>query len=274
VAPAGAHGDLDLQIAAATREIQRSPNDERLYLKRAELHLLHAQPDAALTDLAPARRLDPAEPGIYLVEGRALLAAGRFAEARPAFDRFLTIEPNHPIALWFRARTFVQLGRRELADADLRRCLEVIPQPGPELHLARAGNLEATGDLEAALQVINEGIESRGPVPALQLAAVDLETTLRRYQAAARRLDGMIADSKRPAGLLTRKAAIQIEQGDMTDARDCYLRAREFLDRLSPSFRNTAANRALAEDIAAGLEQLNATATNANLPPLSGGSDS
>jgi len=256
VPPAQAHGDLDLQIEAVGRDIRRSPNEARLYLKRAELHRLHAAPEAALADLAVARQLDPKLVDIDFAEGRALLTAERFAEAHSALDRFIAVQPDHPIALWFRAQALMHLDLRAAADADLKRCIEVAPHPSPELILARAHNLEAAVQLPMALQVLHDAMESLGPVYSLQLAAVDLEGKLGRTQAALHRLDGLIATSPRPESLLVRKAIVLTKAGQVTAARAAYQAAKQALADLPPTTQKTLNNRALAEQIEKALLEL------------------
>lgn len=252
---ARAHGELDRQIAAVTDRLRRAPKDATLLLQRAELYRQHAEPEAALADLARARQLAPLLVEVDFTEGRVLLDTGRLAEARAALDRFLAAQPDHPIALWYRAQTLVKLDHRRLADADLKRCLEVAPEPTPELFIARAVNLEKLGDLEPALAVIEAGIQRLGAISSLNLAAAELEVKLRRLDAALARLDQLIAASARKEALLVRKGNL-LAQADRSDAaRQCYLAARTELELLPPTTRKTRNNRALAEEITKALEK-------------------
>jgi len=255
---ARAHGELDRQIAAVTDRLRRSPKDATLLLQRAELYRQHAEPEAALADLAQARQLAPQLVEVDFTEGRVLLDTGRLAEARSALDRFLTAQPDHPIALWYRAQTLVKLDHRRLADADLKRCLEVAPEPTPELFIARAVNLEQLGDLEPALAVIEDGLQRLGAISSLNLAAVELEVKLQRLDAALARLDQLIATAARKEALLVRKGNL-LAQADRPDAaRECFLAARTELESLPPTTRKTRSNRALAEAIDKALKQLEA----------------
>lgn len=254
--PVFAHGDLDRRIAEVTERIRRSPKDAPLYLQRAELHRQHGDPDAALADLAQVRKLDPRLADADFTEGRVLFDAGRYAEARPALDRFLAGQPNQPIALWYRAQTLVKLDQRRLADADLQRCLEVAPEPTPELFVARAVNLEKLGELEPALAVIEAGIQQLGSISSLQLAAIELETRLQRYDAALARFDQLIATATRKETWLLHKGNLLARTGETAAARESYLTARASLEALPPTTRATRNNRALAEKIEQALEDL------------------
>ncbi len=251
-----AHGDLDRQIATVTDRLRRSPKDATLLLQRAELYRQHAEPEAALADLAQVRKLNPKLVEAEFTEGRVLLDTGRLAEARSALDRFLAAKPDHPIALWYRAQTLVKLDQRRLADADLKRCLEVAPEPTPELFIARAVNLEQLGDLEPALAVIEAGIQRLGAISSLNLAAVEIEVKLQRLDAALARLDQLIAAAARKEALLLHKGNLLAQAGRSAAARECYLAARTGLESLPPNTRKTRNNRALAEAIEKALEQL------------------
>jgi len=251
-----AHGDLDLQIDSVSRELRRTPANPDLYVKRAELHSLHGDPAAALADLAVARRLDPARRDVDFAEGRALLAAERFSEARAALDRFLRAEPEHPIALWFRAQVLIRLEKRLEAEADLRECIRLAPAPTPELIMARAQNLEAAGDRSAASQVLEEGISRLGPVQSLQLAAVELEVRRSAFDAAVTRLETLIKTSPQPAALWVRKGEVLEAAGRSDEARESFRVAAGALERLSPRFRKTMLNRSLAAKIDQALRRL------------------
>ena len=253
-----AHGDLDLQITGITEKIRHSPRDATLYLHRAELHRQHGEPASALADIAEARRLDPKLADVDFAEGRALLDLKRGIEARSAFDRFLKERPDHPIALWHRAQALIQVGQRAAADADLKRCIDVAPQPTPELFMARATNLEKSGELEKALAGLAEGLQRLGGIRSLQLAAVELEVKLHRPEAAVARLDSLIAGAVRKAALLLRKGGILAQGGQVTAARDCYLAARRELESLPPTTRKAGNNRAQAEEIENALTTLEA----------------
>ena len=255
---AHAHGDFDLQIEELSKRIQRSPKEAMLYLRRGELRRQHAELELALSDFAQARRLDPKLVDVDFAEGRTLLDGDRLAEARSAFDRFLAAQPDHPIALWYRAQCLVRLDQRVLADADFQRCLEVAPNPTPELVLARAANLEKSGDAAKALAVIEAGMERLGKISSLQLHAAELEVRLGKTADAIARMDRLIAEAARKEALLFHKGQLLEEAGDPVAARASYLTAQTALEALSPTTRKTINNRALTEKIDRALERLNA----------------
>jgi tetratricopeptide (TPR) repeat protein len=256
VLTAAAHGDLDLRLEEVSRRLERSPAKAELYLQRAELRRLHAEPELALVDLARARELNRTLAGLDFAEGRALLDLERWAEARSAFDQALRAEPDHPIALWFRAQALARLDRRIEADADLKRCLEVAPQPTPELYLARANNLEKAGRTNDAAAVLEQGIERLGGISSLQLARIELLARSGRMGEALSKLDVLLAAAVRKETLQLRKATLLEAAGDRTAALATYRAALNSLEALGPSTRNTVANRALTEKIKEAIQRL------------------
>jgi len=263
---AHAHGELDRQIAEVTERIRRSPKDATLHLQRAELHRQHGDPDAAFADVAQVRKLDPKLADADFTEGRVLLDAGRLAEARSAFDRFLAARPDHPIALWHRAQCLIQLDQRPLADADLKRCLEVVPEPTPDLFLARAANLERLGRSAEALTVVDAGRKRLGDLAVLQLAAVDLLARAGKPVEAVGRLDPLILATPRNAGLWLRKGRLLAAGGDVASARQSLQAAQSALEQLGPTTRQTVANRNLAAQIESDLRDLEAPPGEAKRP--------
>jgi tetratricopeptide (TPR) repeat protein len=245
--PAWAHGDLDLQVAELTQRI----------LRRGELRRQHAELELALTDFAQARKLDRKLADVDFAEGRTLLDADRLAEARSALDRFLATQPDHPIGLWYRAQCLVRLDQRALADADFQRCFEVAPNPTPELVIARAANLEKSGDAAKALSVIEAGMERLGQISSLQLNAAEMEVRLGRTEAAIARMDRLIAEAARREALLFHKGQLLEEAGDPVAARASYLAAQTALETLPPTTRKTITNRALTEKIEKAMARLN-----------------
>jgi tetratricopeptide (TPR) repeat protein len=136
-AAAPAHGPLQEQIDALTAQIERDPS-ATAYLRRGELHRLHEDWDAALADYQRAAALMPADDSVDFLRGRALLEAGKPAEAMLALDRYLARHPDHVEALVTQARTLRALGHYRAAAAEYTRAIERLPRPDPDHYLERA----------------------------------------------------------------------------------------------------------------------------------------
>ncbi len=189
VAPlVSAHGPLHEQIAALTLRIERQPRDAFLYLRRGDLHAQDGDTRAALSDYDRAAWLDPAEVEVDLARGRTLSAAGRFAEAKAALDRYLDQRPDDPDARTERARTLSKLGRPDAAVGDYTRAIREREARGRVVaddYLERAQALvKAGGHRSEALRGLDEGIARLGPLASLELYALDLELASARYDEA------------------------------------------------------------------------------------------
>ena len=216
--PAAAHGDLHDQIVAVTAELKAHPRDAALHHKRGELHRAHGAYARALADYARAEQLDSSLHVVRLSRGRALLESKRPALAVEALSRFLDAEPAHEQAVLLRARANAQLTRRADAERDFATLFQSIADPMPDLFIERANNLEAMGELAAALTVIEEGRTRLGSLIVLEDAALQLEEALGRIDAAIARLDRLLSSAARKETLLARKAALLERAGRAAEA--------------------------------------------------------
>ena len=261
VLPVSAHGPLHEQIAALTAQIQQEPQNPELYLKRGELHSHDGKWEAALADYERAAKLDPRLAVVDLARGKTLLVAGRYAEARAAVDRFLANHPNHAEARAARARVSVKLGQNRAAVEDYTWAIDESVRRGraiPEYYLERARACAAEGDayVNEALRGLDEGMEKLGPLATLQLEAIALERTGKRYDAALARLETIAAQSPRKELWLARRGEILEQAGRVTQARLAYEQALAAMESLPTRHRKTRATTELEAHIHAALARL------------------
>ena len=259
--PASGHAAIEVQIEDLTRRIENDPGDARLYLRRGELHRVHSDWRAAEADYRAARRIDPGLIEIDFCLGRMLLEQGRPEAAKPELDRFLERKPGDAEGLTLRARAMARLGRRDAAADDYRRALDSLAaraadDPNTFLELAE---LLSSGDPprnDEALGVLDRGIAALGPIVSLELPAVSIEVTLRRYDSALVRLDAIASQSARKEQWILRKAEILRQAGRRSDAENAY---REVLAIVAALPEKRRASPPVTELVAAarrGLERL------------------
>ena len=261
VSPAAAHGPLHEQIESLTLRIEADPRDATLYVKRGRLHGHHRDWEQALADYDRAGRLDPAVEGLSLARGRTLLDAGRHEEAKAELDRFLASHPRHAAARAYRARACRALGENRAAAEDYARAIAAEEEAGaapPELYLERARALAAEGAVtrEEALRVLDEGLARRGPVPALQLYAIDLEVAGRRYDEALARVAAAAALSPRPESWWARRGRILEAALRPEEARIAYEKALADLSSRSGERGPTAAAARHEREVRSALARL------------------
>lgn len=248
-AQARAHGDLHDQIRALTVELRAHPRDATRYHKRGELHRAHGEHAQALADYARAESRDPALQVVHLSRGRVLLEAGDAARAQKSLSRFLELQPGHSEAMLLRARAWAKLGQHADAERDFAALLSSVADPLPDLFLERAANLQAAGDVAAALAVLEEGLRRLGSLVVLEDATLDHELQLGRIDAALGRLDRLLASAPRKETLLARKAAV-LEAADRREqAAAVRAQALAAIDALPEAKRKVPAMRRLADDL-------------------------
>jgi tetratricopeptide (TPR) repeat protein len=254
---AGAHGEVHIQIANVTRQIASATNNPaKLYLRRAELHREDQTYDDAAADYDRAQQLDPALlPEIEFCRGRMLAQSGKLEQAHRALDTALNHPSPNPKAWIERGRVLVRLGKPQAAITDYSLGIEADKVPEPEPFLEVAHLLSDDGKPEAALRILDQGIRKFGPIPLLQVEAVQLELNDRRVDAALLRLDAIIQREPRKEHWYSRRGEILAAAGRLTEARAAYYAALGSIKllpnrlQLNPPMQNLQAeiNTALAK---------------------------
>ena len=251
-----------MQIVEVTKEIEQSPRTPELYLRRAELHRAHGAWDEAQADYDQAFALDPKLPMIDLARGRMFLDANWPLSCKTAVDRFLAKNPNHSEGLIVRARALVKLNQRLDAAKDYTKAIATTPDGRPELFLERAQALAAEGKdhVDDAIKGLDEGIKIMGPLVTLNLYAMDLEAENGRYEAALKRLDGVMTKAPRKETWLERRGNILRRAGKPAEARKAYEAALEAMKSLPPARRNVPAMVELQKRLRSNIESLSSAA--------------
>jgi tetratricopeptide (TPR) repeat protein len=222
-----AHADLDLRLARATRALEESPSSAGPLLERAELHRSRGDLGAAHADLDRAARLAPALGEIELRRAELHLEQGVAAQALTVLDGLLAADPDDVAAHVARGQALRRLDRPLEAAAAYSEALERMPRGTPDLFLERADALAAGGPAYAAAAIasLDEGLAALGPLPALALAAVELEVRAGRRAAALARVEREIARSRQPVWWMVRKAEILEAAGRSHEAHDIAVEA-------------------------------------------------
>ena len=140
------HGDLEIRIAAVSRQLATNDTNAGLFLERADLHRLHLDWPAASADLDRAQTLAPDLIAVGLARARLLRDSGRPTEARQAFDDYLRRAPTDSVALVERARMRAAADELKTALTDYDRALSLVADPLPEYYLERAELAVRLGD--------------------------------------------------------------------------------------------------------------------------------
>jgi tetratricopeptide (TPR) repeat protein len=220
VSGAFAHPDRDEQLAQLTFALEKSPADATLWLRRSEVRRQYRQFELALTDVATAARLKPGWSTLFLAGARILFDAQRTPEALSAIEEFLQRQPGHADGLLLRARCWLRLGDINHALAGYTAALERFAEPTPDLFLERARLQAALGRWPEAMAGLNGGIKRLGPVPALELTAIEYERQRGDFDAALTRAEAWLARTAAKEPALALRAELLEQSGRWREARD------------------------------------------------------
>lgn len=255
---ARAHGDLHGQIATVSAQIEKEPLNADHYLRRGELRRLHSEFPEAAADFEKAATLHPDWPQAGLAKGRLALSSGNLEAAVAEMDRLLPKYPEYPEGWLIRARARARLADHAGAAKDFTEIIRRVDRPEPDIFLERAAALAASGNehLHEALNGLEEGLAKLGLVMTLDLAALDLELKMKRFDDALRRVDRLAAAAKRQESWLARRGDILLRARRPDDARAAFQKALEAIAALPSHHQATKATTDLRQRITMSLMKL------------------
>lgn len=253
--PLLAHGPDHVFILSLTEELTRQPGNADLLLQRGERYRSHGDLASARTDLEAALASNPSLQPARLRLALVARDQDRLDEALTLLDTTLAAESTNLLARATRADVRVRAGRPAEAIPDFDRVLADSSHPRPELFIARARAVLSadTNAFSRALDGINEGIAQLGPVPSLQMLALDIEERSGNIDGALRRLDTLMAGMERKERWLMRRGDILRNAQRATEAKEAYRRALKALDALPERLRRTIASEELRRELGARL---------------------
>lgn len=241
-----AHPELDEQINTLTTQLEQHPaNAAELYLQRGDLHRRHEDFAEARADFAKAEELKPAWDAVAIARARTFADEGNNTEALTIAEQLLTREPHHIEALILRAQALVKLGKTEAAITNYTAALAQISKPSPDLFLKRATLQANTGRVSDAVRGLDEGLAKLGPIPSLQLPAIDYERQLGRFDAALGRVNSAMATAPRKETWLALRGEILVQAGRPDEARKSFAEALNAIESLPANRRGTEQTKQL-----------------------------
>ena len=242
---AGAHPEIEDALIRLNARIAAQPADADLYVTRGELYARHEEWVVTEANYLRAAELAPDHPRLPLLRGALELATGRPSEARKHLDLAFGRDPKNPEVLVLRARAKRALADRVGAIEDFNAALALTSTVHPELYLERA-KLLPPGE---ALQSLDEGLARIGPALTLHLAALALEQSLGRIDAAVARIDRLAAESERKEAWLKRRGDLLLTAGRASEARASYVSALVALQALPEWLRTSPDSLQLAAEL-------------------------
>ena len=117
------HGGLHERLAQLAAELEKNPNDARLYFELADVNCQHGEWQASLLNLDRVDELAPGKFLTSLLRGDAWLTGAQPQKAKEALDSLLVAHPECARGWLLRARAAQRLGDGPASIAGYREAL-------------------------------------------------------------------------------------------------------------------------------------------------------
>lgn len=256
--PATAHGTLDERIQGITTELKSRPDDAALHFLLADVYGQHEEWKRALDELTRVDQLAPGKFPTDLIRGNAWLVAGKAENAVEALNRILVTHPDSVRALTLRARSFALAANEEACLRDYGAALSVARRLEPDLIEESADAFAKAGRVDEAVAVLNRGIDAVGPLPSLELRAMDLDVAAHRFDTALARIDAIEKSAPRREPWMAKRAELLTQASRTAEARAAWTTLIAHLQTLPNLERGSHAFSLLAEQAQRELTRLTA----------------
>ena len=217
--PAAAHPAFEDIARHADGIVAERPDDPGSYLTLAQTRRIARDWDGALVAIEHAAAHGAAPVEVAALRGAVFLDAGWPGMALVEAERALAIDPAQPQVRLLEGRACMALGRPEDAARAIALAIEGMSSPTPDHVLALRDARLAAGDRAGAIAALDHGLTRIGHVPSLALPALDLEIELGREEAALRRIDALLATNPRNELWLARRGDVLDRLGRRDEAR-------------------------------------------------------
>ncbi|MFQ5767310.1 MAG: tetratricopeptide repeat protein, partial [Acidobacteriota bacterium] len=171
------------EAAAAFREVlRRAPESVPSHVGLAEILLENSHPSRALDHVQKAARLRREDPSILELEARCHEASGSMSAAKACLERCILLDPS---AARFRSALAGVLVRQNRCEAALSVLREAAAreEENPRIRLMLAATLRLAGDLDRALQAVEQVVQ-RWDSPKGHVERAEILFLQGRYQSA------------------------------------------------------------------------------------------
>jgi tetratricopeptide (TPR) repeat protein len=252
-----AHGTLQEQIIAATKRIEKDPNNAHYYYNRGESYRKHEEWDLALADLHRAKQLDPTITKVDFSHAKVMYGCKLYHSAKVILDNYIAQKPNLSTPRIIRAKVYVALNKPLLAIKDYNFAFNAIDHRDPDDYLDCARIFVGMGKthVEKGIAILDKGMKKLGPLISLRLYCIDLEISIKHYSKALVRLKSILAGANRKERWLAQRGDILFQAGQLEKAKSSYLESIKHIEKLPVSRRNTPAMSKLKKSLLSKLKK-------------------
>lgn len=250
-----AHGALHDQIAELSHQIEHHPGQAELYLKRGLVYQEDGRTADAEHDFKQALHLDPKARSAHFHLAQLALHQKQFDLAQHYATAFLNSlsgekgglnRGNHLLGA-------IHVAKKDFENAILayQAALDHSEEPSPDLYLDLTDAFLSRGHQfdDAALNVLEQGMQRLGSLPILIDKAIAVNRNAGRFDAALAQLDSLLAQGQRLPELYHRKGRILTEAGRTEEARQAFQSALSTIEQIPPARQNSAAMQELRAKI-------------------------
>lgn len=142
-------GKIDDALKLSEEAIANDPGHEQAYMLLGQLYASSGQNSKAASAYQRVLQMNPRNAEVHLLLGTLYAQEGRFTEAMEVFDRLQRLLPDHPMAVYYKARVLLDMKMYPQAEAAYQAVLA--SEPSFENALLDLGYLyEVTDRLKAA----------------------------------------------------------------------------------------------------------------------------
>lgn len=253
---AHAHGGYHAEIRTCSEKLAAQPDNAELWFHRARLHHLHGDWKQSLADLDQTESLAPGRYPVGLARGQALMAGGDLHAAKTALDAFIATSPTVADAFNSRACVLLKLEDPTSAAADFQKAIALKKNPEPDDYVAWADACTRAGKPRQALDALDQGQTKLGALGALAEKAIEIELSIKDYDAALKRAAAQQALVAQPEPWMARRASILAEAGRIEVSRAAWSELRDHLLALPAPQRGSHAMSRLFEQAQMALDAI------------------
>jgi tetratricopeptide (TPR) repeat protein len=229
-----AHAGQHTQLQRINEVIAQHPEQQALYIQRGLIYSNGGQYEQALADYTRAEQLGPPVAVAHEL-GVLYYHMGEFDRATKYLDQYLAQFPSSAPAYESRARVARDTGDYERAMADLNKYFELQDAPHPGNYLSATDMLQEMGQTDAALTILEQGMDKLGLTPQLQRRAIALELQRQQPDKAIARLETLRVPLRANPSWKIEMAELLLLQQRRPEAQELLREAHSELTVLRPT---------------------------------------
>ncbi|MGJ8653654.1 MAG: tetratricopeptide repeat protein [Opitutaceae bacterium] len=179
------HGSVHEILAGLDAAIAESPQNDTLYLERANTLIEHEDYAQALSDLKILDAIAPKRSERHYLRGKVYLAQGKNLDAVKSLNALIETNAKDAEPYHLRSYAYRNLGNMPAALEDARRAIELNTSAPIGDYLYVVELLLAGEQKDAVVQMFHHAEQALGALPTLLFAKADAFKELSEYEAAA-----------------------------------------------------------------------------------------